>query len=77
MRDQSAVSPKTFPTSHSVTASSAAFFLGLIWALLSMTLAREWVIPNYIPSTAGHILGDPVLYHELALEQLQKLRITG
>lgn len=51
-----------------------AFLLGLFWALLAMTVSRIWLVPNYIPSENGHILGDPLLYHNMALEQV---RIIG
>jgi hypothetical protein len=39
-----------------------------------MTVSRYWIIPNYNPSENGHILGDPLLYHNMALEQV---RIMG
>ena len=55
----------------------AAFLFGLFWATLAMTVSRYWIVPNYIPSENGHILGDPLLYHNMALEQVNILRDQG
>lgn len=42
-----------------------------------MLLSRYWIVPNYIPSQDGHILGDPVYYHELALRQVYAIQTQG
>jgi hypothetical protein len=60
-----------------VNPTLTAFFLGLLWALVAMSLSRYWLVPNYIPSENGHILGDPLLYHNLALEQVENMREQG
>jgi hypothetical protein len=54
-----------------------AFILGLLWALLAMTVSRYWIVPTYIPSENGHILGDPLLYHNMALEQVRLIGEQG
>jgi hypothetical protein len=60
-----------------VKPSATAFWLGLVWALFAMLVSRYWVVPNLIPSQGGHILGDPFLYHNLALEQVEIIRQQG
>jgi hypothetical protein len=42
-----------------------------------MLVSRYWVVPNFIPSQDGHILGDPVYYHELALSQVYAIQTQG
>jgi hypothetical protein len=60
-----------------VKPSATAFWLGFAWALFAMLVSRYWIVPNFIPSQDGHILGDPVFYHDLALEQVEIIRQQG
>lgn len=60
-----------------VKPSLTAFVLGFAWALCAMLVSRYWVVPNFIPSQDGHILGDPVYYHELALHQVYAVQTQG
>lgn len=53
------------------------FIFGLMWGLVAMTLARYWIVPTYLSSESGHILGDPLLYHNMALEQVRLIGEQG
>lgn len=49
---------------------SAWYFLAVfLYSLCAMIIGREWIVPAALPSVAGHILGDPKYYHDLAVEQ--------
>lgn len=60
-----------------VKPSATAFWLGFAWAMFAMLVSRYWIVPNFIASQDGHILGDPVFYHDLALEQVEIIRQQG
>lgn len=51
--------------------------LVFFYALLSMTVAREFVIPNLATSSNGHLEGDPQYYNFLALQKVQDINRNG
>lgn len=57
----------------------AILFLGVfIYAIVAMAVSREVVIPRMMEeSTSGHIAGDPLYYHSLALKKAAEIRAAG
>ena len=57
----------------------AILFLGVfIYAIVAMAVSREVVIPRMMEeSTSGHIAGDPLYYHSLAVKKAEEIRAAG
>lgn len=53
------------------------FVLVFIYALLTMTVAREFVIPSMATSSNGHLEGDPQYYNSLAIKKIQDIDSNG
>lgn len=53
------------------------FFCTFVYAILAFTISRELIIPNMLPSAEGHISGDPMYYHQLALSKVQEIQDEG
>lgn len=54
-------------------------FIGVfIYALMAMVIARELVIPRFMPSAVeGNIQGDPYYYHLLAMGKVEAIQAGG
>jgi hypothetical protein len=53
------------------------WLLAFAYALVAMYLMRTHVIPMMAPHEDGHLGGDPLYYHELAVELAGKVRAEG
>jgi putative peptidoglycan lipid II flippase len=53
------------------------FVCTVVYAIFAMTTSRELIIPNMLPSTGGHIAGDPQYYHQLALSKVREIQDKG
>ena len=53
------------------------FVCAAVYALFSMTIFRELIIPSMLPSSEGNISGDSQYYHQLALSKVGEMQDKG